>query len=448
MNLTVFPGNSLNGMLFLPGDKSISHRSAVFAAISEGTSTIHNYLFAGVTNVMLDGLRSLGVGIERKGSSLIIHGQGLEGLKPPVDPINCGNSATTMRLLAGLLAAAGIPAVLDGTESLRRRPMNRIVEPLQAMGVPIKAARHGTAPLAIESRSINKKLKPIEYSMPVASAQVKSCLLLASLSASGSSSLSEPGPSRNHTELMLNSFGIPVDTSISKGDINGESHTITLQPPGKLSIPCFEMTVPGDFSSAAFLIAAAVIAPGSHIELSGVGINPTRTGLLDAFCSMGAAIRIIQKDTIHNEDVGNISVTHGDLHATEVGGSLVVRMIDEFPAFAPAAAAADGVTRVFDASELRRKESDRISALALEFKTLGLDIDERDDGFSISGPCILTGGTVDPHKDHRLAMALAVSGAGAQSPITVQNAEIIFESFPGFIEDLMALGVSVETSDG
>ncbi len=447
MNLTVLAGRPLKGQLTLPGDKSISHRAALFAAVADGDCHIHNFLFAGVTEVMLKALAALGVIFERDGTTLIVHGKGFSGLHVPNHPIDCGNSATTLRLLAGLLAAAGIPAILDGTESLRHRPMGRIVTPLKVIGVPISASQSGGAPVVIGSRPSHHRLKAIDYSMPVASAQVKSTLLIASLAADGVCSIQEPGPSRDHTEVMLRGFGISVKTAQSSSEGQKMIHKVSLGLDYPPRIPAFEMAIPGDISSGAFLIAGALIAPGSQVQIEGMGLNPTRTGLLDAFCNMGAEIGINQKEVRYGEASGEITVGHQDLHSTAISGSMVVRMIDEFPAFTSVAATAQGETSVTDAQELRTKESDRISSLAQEFRNIGVEIDERSDGYSLSGPVSFKGGTVDPHHDHRLAMALAICGLAAEHPVTVKNAGIISESYPDFIKDLQTLGASVRISD-
>ena len=451
MRLTVQPGNPLRGEITPPGDKSISHRAALIAALAAGESRLGNFLLAGVTRSMLDALTALGVTWELDGATLSVQGVGLTGLRPPSAPIDCGHSATTMRLLAGALAAAGIPAVLDGSPGLRRRPMERIIEPLRKMGVPV-SAENGRAPLVFSRREA--PLEPLEYTLPVPSAQVKSCLLLAGLAAGGSTTLTEPGPSRDHTERMLHSLGVNVVSAKRSGSL---SYTTCLAPPRPFSLPPLKFTLPGDISAAAFLIVAALITPGSQILLRDVLLNPTRTGFLDALLAMGADLRISPAGERQGEPLGDILVRASPLRATHVSGSLVVRMIDEFPALAVAAACARGQTVVSDAQELRYKESDRINAICTELQLLGVRAQETPDGFTISGGGssqgessgrALRGGVVASHGDHRLAMALAVAGLASSEPVTVQSAEILSESFPDFPAVLKSLGAQVQVEHG
>ncbi len=439
MNLIVSPGHALQGVALLPGDKSISHRAALLAALAQGDSRIENFLVSGVTQAMLEALSALGVAWELEGEVLTVHGRGFRGLSHPQEALHCGNSATTLRLLAGALAAAGLPAVLDGSPGLRRRPMGRIVVPLQQMGVEIESS-DGCAPLKLGRSPL--PLRPLEYSLPVASAQIKTCLLLAALSAGGPSTLREPGLSRDHTERMLRSLGVEVASEKSIVD-GGAVYTTRITPPRLLSFEPLALCLPGDFSAAAFLIVAALILPGSAVTLRDVGLNPTRTGLLDALLAMGADIHISAPSTRGGEPVGDLVVRHSRLHGTRIAGEQVVRMIDEFPIFAVAAAYAEGATQVSDAAELRLKESDRISGLCQELRRLGVEIEESPDGFSVQGGRAPHGGTVAPHGDHRLAMALAVAGLAAGEPLAVQGAEIVAESFPAFASTLQALGGSL-----
>ena len=440
--LTVRAGQPLRGSYTLPGDKSLSHRAALFAAMAQGQSVVENFLVAGVTRAMLHALTALQVPWGLDGSTLTVTSPGLRAWQAPTTPIDCGNSATTLRLLAGALAAAGIPAVLDGSPGLRRRPMDRIVEPLQRMGVPIQATPSGTAPLQLEARRPDKPLRALDYELPVASAQVKSCLLLAALAAEGQTSLREPGPSRDHTERMFENWGIPVESSrIQSG---GRSFYQTcMTPPQSLQLAPIRGVLPGDISSAAFLIVAALITPGSEVRLPNVGLNPTRTGLLDALRAMGARIEIAAETRRFGEPAGDLIIRGGPLQATRVSGPLVVRMIDEFPAFAIAAACARGTTVVSEAEELRHKESDRISALCGELRSLGVAARETPDGFTIAGG-ELAGGRVEAHGDHRLAMALALAGLVSRAPVQVEGAEMVAESFPEFAEVLASLGAKLE----
>jgi 3-phosphoshikimate 1-carboxyvinyltransferase len=478
LTLTVYPGMALKGEIGtagpsemvelsgtasqtasagLPGDKSISHRAALLAALAEGESRIANFQVSGVTRPMLAALTDLQVDWDLQGSQLHINSPGFYHLRSPGRPLFCGNSATTLRLMAGALAGGGLAAELDGSPGLRRRPMQRIVEPLRALGVPIEAT-NDCAPLHLQRGAL--PLRGGAFHLPVASAQVKSCLLLAALSASGPVTVIEPGPSRDHTERMLRGLGVAVTavtlvTEVSgiTADANGEDYSsqsrqstqvqTTLIPTFPSSLPPLNVVIPGDFSAAAFLIVAACITPGSQVCIRGVGLNPTRTGLLDALVQMGADIRTSNLSEIGGEPVGDVEVSYHPLRGGIVAGDLVVRMIDEFPAFAVAALSAQGVTSVLQAEELRNKESDRISDLCHELRHLGADITEFSDGFSIQGGRPLLGCQVDPHGDHRLAMALAVAGLAAQSPVSIRQAGIFHESFPGFVAILQSLGADL-----
>ena len=391
----------LVGEYFPQGDKSLSHRALLFASLAEGTSVIRRFLVGGVTRAMLRCLRQLGVNwtLDEDAHVLTVEGRGLHGFTAPEEPLNCGNSATTLRLLAGAVAAAGVPCVLTGSEGLCRRPMGRIVEPLRAMGADVSAAE--------------------------GSAQVKSCLLLAALAADGPTALTEPGPSRDHTERMLAAMGAAIKP---------------LDPPayGAVALPLtaplrpLDLELPGDISSAAFLIVAATLLPGSDFTLRRIGVNPTRTGFLDALRAMGADITLLDETTLAGEPVADIRVRYAPLVATTVSGDLVVRMIDEFPAFMIAAACARGVTAVRDAAELRTKESDRIAGMAANLRAVGVEIHEQPDGFDIFGGAIPGGAAVDAHGDHRVAMSLALAALVAKRPITIAGFDILAESFPDF----------------
>jgi 3-phosphoshikimate 1-carboxyvinyltransferase len=459
--LIVTPGNPLQGEidikseLSLPGDKSISHRAALFASLAEGVSEIDNFQVSGVTMAMLEALTVLGVQWGLSGNHLQINGLGLDrqagtdstnGL--PIY-INCGNSGTTLRLLAGAVAALGLSATIDGSPGLRRRPMNRIVEPLKLMGVAIEAT-DGKAPLRLDS--ISYPPQAIEYTMRVASAQVKSCLLLAALAAEGTTTIIEPGPSRDHSERMLRSMGVVIN---SERKINPKISTIDdklvyvtrITAPKPLKLSPLKSELPGDISAAAFLIVGALITPESNILLRNVGLNPTRTGLLEALLKMGANIEISSQVDTSSEPRGDITVRTSSLKGVQISGSLVVRMIDEFPVLAVAAAYAEGSTIVSGANELRHKESDRISAMCAELYKLGVQITEKPDGFVIQGGESLNGGEVNHHGDHRLAMALSIAGLGTQSPVIVTKPEIISESFPNFTAILNSLGADVRLVD-
>jgi 3-phosphoshikimate 1-carboxyvinyltransferase len=448
MQILTTPGNPLQGTFTLPGDKSISHRAALFAALAEGESRIKNLLVAGVTQVMLQALADLGIPWELDGTTLTLQGQGFRGLDRSDEPIylNCGNSGTTLRLLAGALAALGVPATLDGSPGLRRRPMKRIVAPLQAMGVPVQASPENTAPLRLAARPAGQRLSAIDYTLPIASAQVKSCLLLAALDADGPTTLREPDLSRDHTECMLRGMGVLLGSFAETRSEPQSTYFVTrIVPPDPPQLAPLDLSIPGDISSAAFLIVAALITPGSEITLQSAGLNPTRTGLLDALRSMGADIEVTPRGECHGEPFGDLCIRSAPLRGTRISGPLVVRMIDEFPAFAVAAAYARGKTVVSGAEELRHKESDRINALCTELRRLGVHVEETPDGFAVHGGRPVRGGTVKSHGDHRLAMALCVAGLAAQNPVLVQGAEIMAESFPGFTDKLKSLGADIQT---
>lgn len=431
MNLSITTTKPLMGAVTLPGDKSLSHRAALFAAMAEGTSTLQRFLVSGVTHAMLRSLTALGIDWELIGDTLTVTGKGLKGFTSPAEPLNCGNSATTIRMLAGALAASGTACVLDGSDGLRQRPMNRIIEPLALMKVPVSSPSM-RAPIRMSTRDAATKLSALNYTLPVASAQVKSCLILAALDADGITTLLEPGPSRDHTERMLSAMGANITTT--------DPHTITVEP---LEMPLepLDITLPGDISSAAFILVAAAIVPGSKITISDVGINPTRTGIIDALRAMGSEITIFNERTSYGEPVGDITLRATPLKAVSLSGSIVVRMIDEFPVFSIAAAYAEGTTIVREAEELRHKESDRISVLCGELQKIGVELEEFQDGFAITGGTIM-GGECEAHGDHRLAMSLAVAGLRSPAPVTVRNAEILNESFPEFTANLVALGAN------
>jgi 3-phosphoshikimate 1-carboxyvinyltransferase len=423
---------ALRGNIRIPGDKSISHRALLLGALANGTSRARGWLVAGVTRAMLRCLHGLGAAVELQPrgaglADLTVHGKGLRGWVAPTDALDCGGSATTMRLLAGALAGQRFTAVLDGNPRLRQRPMGRIVHPLARMGAQIETSG-GTAPLTITGAD----LRPIDFTLPVASAQVKSAVLLAGLFAEGPTTVREPGATRDHTEQMLLAMGT---------DITMQGPTITLTPGGELAPT--DMVVPGDLSSAAFFLVAGCLVPDSELLIEGVGLNPTRTGLLDVLRAMDGHAEVQNERSVGREAVGDLLVRSSELLGGQVGGQLVVRMIDEFPALAVAATQAQGETVVCDAEELRVKESDRIAAIVGELRKLGASIEERADGFVVQGPTPLYGAVVDSHGDHRLAMALAVAGLIARGETTIKGAGCIEESFPGFVDTLRGLRQSI-----
>jgi len=423
--LTVHPAAGLRGHLRVPGDKSISHRTLLLGALADGTSEVHGFLPSGDCLATLGCIRALGVTVDRQGETdLLIHGRGLHGLQTPVAALDCVRSGTSMRLLSGILAGQTFDSVLTGDPQLLRRPMRRIADPLRLMGAEIDDVE-GHAPLAIHGTPLQGMTHPLA----IASAQVKSALLLAGLYAEGTTVVVQPGPARDHTERMLGAMGARLDT---------EGLTVTLQPSACLAP--LALTVPGDISSAAFPLVAALLVPGSEVTLAGVGLNPTRTGLLDVLHAMGAQVVVAHAHEEGGELAGDITVRASRLRGTSVGGDTVVRMIDEFPIFAVAATQAEGKTVVRDAAELRVKETDRVATVVAELQKLGAKIEACPDGFVVEGPARLHGGVVDSHGDHRLGMALAVAGLVAEDTVIVEGAERIADSFPGFVGLMRALG--------
>lgn len=429
----------------LPGDKSMSHRAALFASLAKGRSEIHNFQVSGVTKAMLNALSALSIEWELNGNNLSVNGHGLydgnAGRPPEKIKLNCGNSATTMRLLAGALATTQRETILDGSEGLRRRPMARIVEPLQMMGVNIRSV-DGHAPLTITPPE--EPIHSILYELKVASAQVKSSILLAGLRADGETILYEPGPSRDHTERMLRGMGVQIIREVVIDGDGKEKFRTTLYPPEKMMLKPLETTLPGDISAAAFIIVAGLITPASEVVLHNVGLNPTRTGLLDVLIDMGADITITNQGISNGEPYGDILVRSSQLHGIKVSGSIVVRMIDEFPIFAVASVYALGDTIVSGAQELRHKETDRIATICNELSQIGVDIEETFDGFIIHGGNPITGGVVNSYGDHRLAMSLSIAGLISTNGVTVENAGILTESFPDFPHILKSLGAGVK----
>jgi 3-phosphoshikimate 1-carboxyvinyltransferase len=425
--LKVQSGQPLHGETTVPGDKSISHRAVMFGGLlADGTSHVKGWLRAGDTVATLRTVQNLGIQIEEIGENeLIIHG---ETPKQPEEVLNLVNAGTGIRLMAGIMAGQPFPSVLSGSEQLRRRPMKRVTEPLRLMGADIHA-ENDRAPLTINP----SPLTGIRYDMPVASAQVKSAVILAALFAEGETVIVQPGPARDHTEVMLKAMGANI---VVEGDC------VTIKQSGRLN--AIEITVPGDFSSAAFPMVAACIVPDSDVTLRHINLNPTRTGLLDALLLMGANIQVIPTGTEAGEPVGDIHIRYTPLHGINIGGDLVVRMIDEFPALMVAALCAEGQTVVREAEELRVKETDRIAVMAGELRKFGATITETPDGFQIEGKQTLTGATVHAHDDHRIAMSMTLAGLIAQGETTVEDAQCASDSFPGFRETMIHLGADVQ----
>ena len=430
--LIIHSGHPLIGQCRVPGDKSISHRAVIFGSIAEGRTRIRNFLNGHDCFATVGVMRALGVRIdERSDTELVVNGVGLNGLQEPEDVLDCANSGTTIRLMTGLLAGMPFASVLSGSEQIRRRPMGRIAAPLRQMGARITGRQEGKlAPLSIAPAD----LKAIEYDMPVASAQVKSCVLLAGLFAHGLTVVREPGPARDHTERMLISMGAPIQ--VLGSTIHSERPRRPLKP--------LDITVPGDISSAAFLLAAGALTPGSNLTIADVGINPTRIGIVDALAEMGAAIQYKSRTEQGGEPTANLVITTSELRGTTFGGEQIVTMIDELPTLAVVATQAAGRTIIRDAGELRVKEVDRIEATVTELKKLGARIVGTEDGFVIDGPTPLYGAVVDSHGDHRLAMALTVAALIAKGSTTIYNAHVTADSFPGFEATLRALGAVIQ----
>jgi len=421
-------GAPLHGELRVPGDKSVSHRAMMLSAIAEGTTRVRGFLEGEDTRATAAVLAQLGVRIEAPSSGeRIVHGVGLHGLRGSAQPLDCGNAGTGMRLLAGLLAGQAFDSTLIGDASLSKRPMRRITDPLALAGARIDT-RDGLPPLHVHG---GQSLRGIRYELPVASAQVKSAMLLAGLYAEGETEIIEPHPTRDYTERMLAAFGWPITFEPGRARLSG-GHVLRAT----------DVDVPADFSSAAFFIVAASLVPGSELRLPAVGLNPRRTGLLQALRLMGADIRIEQPREAGGEPVADLVVRHAPLHGIELPEALVPDMIDEFPVLFIAAAVAQGRTVIRGAAELRVKESDRIASMAAGLRALGVRIEETPDGAIIDGGR-LGGGRVATHLDHRIAMSFAVAGLVADGPVRIDDCGHVATSFPGFMELANGCGFSL-----
>ena len=425
----VSPGGALGGRLRLPGDKSISHRALILGAIADGETVLHGLLQGADTLATARALGRLGVQIEHAGDQTRVRGVGLNGLSAADGPLDLGNSGTAMRLLAGLLSAQAFDSVLIGDESLLRRPMRRVIEPLRLMNAALAGAGDDTPPLTIRG---GRRLAGIEYRLPVASAQLKSCLLLAGLYAGGETRLIEPRPTRDHTERLLMAFAQPLTR---------QGNTLTLCPAGRLR--ACTLRIPADFSAAAFFIVAATLARGSDVLLEEVGVNPTRHAMLEIMRQMGADIRLLNAREQSGEPVADIRVQHSALRGIDIPAALVPVAIDEFPAILVAAAMAEGTTRLAGAAELRVKESDRIAAMLDGFRATGIEAEETPDGMIVTGGRF-RGGTVQSRGDHRIAMAFAVAGMVAEAPVTIHDCANVATSFPGFAELAASAGMRIE----
>jgi len=424
------PGGVLKGRARVPGDKSISHRSVMLGSIAEGTTRVQGFLEAEDALATLAAFRQMGVEIEGPDQGrLTIHGGGMHGLKAAREPLCLGNSGTSMRLLCGLLAGQSFDSVLTGDSSLSKRPMRRVTEPLRQMGARIKTTPEGTAPIHIYG---GHSLHGLDYAMPVASAQVKSCLLLAGLYAQGKTCVSEPAPTRDHTERMLQGFGY---------EVRREGNRVYLEGGGRLTAT--DLDVPADISSAAFFLVGASIAPESELILEHVGINPTRTGVIDILRLMGAKIEVLNPRMVGGEPVADLKVCSRPLKGIHIPEKLVPLAIDEFPVLFVAAACAEGETVLTGAAELRVKESDRIQVMADGLQMLDIDAQPTPDGMIVRGGRI-GGGQVVSHGDHRIAMALAIAALRASAPIEIEDCANVNTSFPGFAELARSLGIEVE----
>lgn len=412
-------GQPLQGSLAIPGDKSVSHRAVMFAALADGTSTIEGFLEGEDTRATARIFSQMGVRMETPSPSRrVVHGVGVDGLQPPQGPLDCGNAGTGMRLIAGVLAGQRFDSTLVGDESLSRRPMRRVTGPLAQMGARIDTRDDGTPPLHVHG---GQPLQGIAFHSPVASAQVKSAVLLAGLYAQGETRVVEPHPTRDYTERMLAAFGVEIDYAPGTARLQGGQR-----------LRATDITVPADFSSAAFFLVAASIIPGSALRLRQVGLNPRRTGLLHALRLMGADIREENAAEQGGEPVADLLVRHAPLKGARIPEALVPDMIDEFPALFVAAAAAQGATVVTGAAELRVKESDRLAAMATGLRTLGVQVDETDDGATVHGGAVLGSGVIESHGDHRIAMAFAIAGQLSSGEVRIHDVANVATSFPGF----------------
>ncbi|AQA19442.1 3-phosphoshikimate 1-carboxyvinyltransferase [Halioglobus japonicus] len=434
MEFLLKPGGTINGEARVPGDKSMSHRSIMLGALAEGTTHVKGFLEGEDALATLGAFQAMGVEIERRGEGeVIVHGVGLHGLKAPSEPLDLGNAGTGMRLMAGLMAGQPFDTVLTGDASLCSRPMGRVITPLENMGAEIASEEGGRPPLRIKG---GKTLEGIHYDLPMASAQVKSCALLAGLYAQGRTSVTEPAPTRDHTERMLRGFGYEVKC---------ENEVISLQGGG--SLKGGEIDVPADISSAAFFLVAASIAPGSDLLLTHVGINPTRIGILNILTLMGADITLKNEREVGGEPVADIHVRYAPLKGIEIPEDQVPLAIDEFPVLFIAAACAEGRTVLRGAEELRVKESDRLAAMAEGLDTLGVSNELLDDGIIIEGGK-MGGGEIRTHMDHRIAMAFSIAALRAEQEIRVLDCDHVATSFPGFDALARGLGLQITAQAG
>ncbi len=427
--LQVAAGGRLRGRVTIPGDKSVSHRAVMLGALADGPCAVRGCLMGEDVIATMNALRAMGVRIDDAGDGrLTVHGVGVDGLHAPPAALDVGNSGTSIRLLAGIVAGAGIGAELAGDASLNRRPMRRVADPLNAMGAAVTTAVDGTPPLVIAA---GHRLHGIDYDLPVASAQVKSAVLLAGLFADGTTRVREPAPTRDHTERMLTAFGVSLERDAGQVTLDGGQR---LRPA--------DIAVPADISSAAFFLVGASIAAGSALELPAVGINPTRTGVIDILRAMGARITLDNPRTLGNEPVADLRIESAALHGIVIPPELVPLAIDEFPAIFVAAACAEGTTVLRGAAELRHKESDRIAVMATGLGALGIATETYEDGIAVHGGQ-LGGGRIEAHGDHRIAMAFAIAALRAAGTVHIDGAATIATSFPEFVDRARGAGLGV-----
>jgi 3-phosphoshikimate 1-carboxyvinyltransferase len=425
--LRVQPVKRIEGTVRVPGDKSISHRAVMFGALAEGTTTIEGFLPGADCLSTIDCFRRMGVKIEQAGDRVTVYGKGWYGLEEPSQHLDVGNSGTTIRLMAGILATQPFHAVMEGDESIAKRPMRRVIGPLRQMGAKIDGRKDGEyTPLSIRGGG----LQGISYQSPVASAQVKSAILLAGLQAKGVTSVTEPQLSRDHTERMLQAFGVKV---VRDG--------LTVSVEGGQTLTGRAIRVPGDISSAAFLIAAVMMVPGSSLLIENVGVNPSRTGIIDVVRAMGGRIELQNERIVNEEPVADLLVTHSELRGIEIGGEIIPRLIDEIPVIAVMATRANGRTVIRDAEELRVKETDRIATVASQLSKFGASVTPTPDGLIVEGATPLTGAAIDSMGDHRIGMAMAIAGLAAEGETVIANDAAINVSFPGFADLLARISI-------
>ncbi len=426
MEELLLPARPVSGTLTLPGDKSISHRYAMIGSIAEGSTRISNYATGADCASTLACLRALGVDVEQHGTEVLVRGRGLDGLRAPAGELDAGNSGSTIRMLSGILAAQRFATRIGGDESLSRRPMKRIIEPLERMGATIGAREGQFPPLEIRGAA----LRPIDYALPVASAQVKTCVLLAGLYAEGSTTVREPAPSRDHTEAALREFG---------AEVSKDGSAITVR--GRPALTGRELVVPSDLSSAAFFLVAALLVPGSCLTIRDVGLNPTRAALLDFLAGMGARVRVLEAASRNGELVGDVMVEHSAVRGGVIEKGATAALIDEIPVLAVLGAASEEGLVVRDARELRIKETDRIATMAENLRRMGVEVEEQPDGMVVPGGQRFKAAELDSFGDHRIAMAAAVAALAADGASLIRNSEAASVSFPEFWETLRRLAM-------